>query len=64
MGGGTWIYLGTFEFDKGRKGSVKLDNGTPKGHSYKPGTAVTADAVRFGGGMGKIARGPKDSPVE
>ena len=64
MGGSTWIYLGTFEFGKGRSGWVRLDNGTPKGCAFKPGTAVTADAVRFGGGMGKIARGPKDAPVE
>ena len=64
MGGSTWVYLGTFEFDKGQKGWVRLDNGTPKGCAFKPGSAVTADAVRFGGGMGKIARGPKDSPVE
>ncbi|MGN1233111.1 MAG: xanthan lyase, partial [Candidatus Cryptobacteroides sp.] len=64
MGGGTWIYLGTFEFGKGQEGCVRLDNGTPKGCAFRPGTAVTADAVRFGGGMGKIARGPKDSPVE
>ena len=55
-GGGIWIYLGTFEFDKGRNGYVSLDNRTPEGYSHKKGSVVTADAVRFGGGMGNIAR--------
>lgn len=57
MAGGTWVYLGTFEFQKGRSGWVELDNGVPKGHAFKENTVVTADAVRFGGGMGKIDRG-------
>ena len=57
MGGGTWIYLGTFEFDEGRSGKVVLDNATPEGRGWKRGDVVTADAVRFGGGMGKTARG-------
>lgn len=51
MGGGTWVYLGTFMFDKGTKGRVELTN-----LSKKAGQIVTADAVRFGGGMGNIAR--------
>lgn len=53
MGGGTWVYLGTYEFDKGQSldGSVSLTN-----HSSHRGH-VTADAVRFGGGMGNIERG-------
>ncbi len=63
MGGGTWIYLGTFEFDKGKGGSVTLDNQVPEGHKVANNTVVTADAVRFGGGMGKVARGPIDAPV-
>ena len=60
MGGGTWIYLGTFEFGKGSQGCVILDNGTPEGCTHIKNSVVTADAVRFGGGMGKIARGQKD----
>lgn len=46
MGGGTWVYLGTFHFRKGRspQGMVTLDNS-----SQMHGT-VNADAVRFGGG--------------
>ena len=54
-GGGTWIYLGTFEFAPGSDGYVELDN---KGGG---GETVTADAVRFGGGMGKIRRGGRVS---
>lgn len=46
MGGGTWVYLGTFHFRKGEspQGMVSLDNS-----SAMHGT-VNADAVRFGGG--------------
>ena len=58
MGGGIWIYLGTFEFEK--EGRVVLENRTPKGYGHKNGSVVTADAVRFGGGMGNIARGSDD----
>lgn len=54
MGGGTWVYLGTFLFDEGQNadGSVMLTN-----ESDEAGGVVTADAVRFGGGMGNILRG-------
>ncbi|MDE5676414.1 xanthan lyase [Phocaeicola sp.] len=57
MGGGTWVYLGTFEFDKGSNdyGMVVLSN-----ESNQKGV-VCADAVRFGGGMGNISRGGKTS---
>ncbi len=51
MGGGTWIYLGHFSFEKGKKGKVVLTN-----RSSKAGQILTADAVKFGGGMGNIAR--------
>lgn len=61
IGGGTWVYLGTFEFDKGSSGYVSLDNGTPKGSRNAAGKIITADAVRFGGGMGCIARGAEPS---
>ena len=50
MGGGTWVYLGTFEFDEGEHnyGMVSLSNlSRHKG-------VISADAVRFGGGMGNI----------
>ena len=52
IGGGTWIYLGTFPFDKGKDGCVILD-GSASGSKE----IICADAVRFGGGMGNIARG-------
>lgn len=57
IGGGTWVYLGTFEFDKGNNdyGMVVLSN-----ESSEHGV-VCADAVRFGGGMGNISRGGKIS---
>ena len=60
MGGSTWIYLGTFEFANDGKGQVTLDNRTPKGYKLEKGSVVTADAVRFGGGMGNIARQRKN----
>lgn len=62
MGGGTWIYLGTFPFEQGHSDEEpavvlsNLTNGTP-------GTILTADAVKIGGGMGNIARSPKRSDV-
>lgn len=62
MGGGTWIYLGTFEFEKGDQGYVTLDSRTPEGYKFHKGKVVTADAVRFGGGMGNIARGRNFDP--
>lgn len=57
IGGGTWVYLGTFEFDKGNNdyGMVVLSN-----ESSEHGV-VCVDAVRFGGGMGNIARGGRIS---
>jgi len=53
IGGGTWIYLGTFKFDKGNKKSqgVVLSN-----QSKDENKIVSADAVRFGGGMGIVER--------
>lgn len=54
IGGNTWIYLGKFNFGKGlnpEKGKVVLDN-----QSSTAGKVVSADAVRFGGGMGIIER--------
>jgi hypothetical protein len=51
MAGSTWVYLGTFTFEEGDAGFVRLTN-----QSTATGL-VSADAVRFGGGMGKIERG-------
>ncbi len=57
MGGGTWIYLGTFHFLKGKNpetGSVKIFS-----KSNETGR-ITSDAIRFGGGMGNVARKPSN----
>ena len=53
IGGGTWVYLGTFDFDKGRDitGMVILTN------QSKEKGVVSADAIRLGGGKGNIVRG-------
>ena len=52
MGGSTWVYLGTFDFDEGYSIYNRV---TVTNHSRKHGV-VTTDAVRFGGGMGNIER--------
>ena len=62
MGGGTWIYLGTFPLQAGYSEKVPvvaLSNKTEKGG----GTVVTADAVKIGGGMGNISRSARRSDV-
>jgi hypothetical protein len=54
MSGGTWVYLGRFRFRDGvdpEAGRVLLTNAS----SSRRGK-VSADAVRFGGGMGNISR--------
>ena len=53
IGGGTWVYLGTFAFDKG----CNIYNRVVLTNRSKRRGFVTADAVRFGGGMGNIVRG-------
>ncbi len=53
MGGGTWIYLGHFDFDKGTPSAPVVElvaDGSDKN------AVVTADAVKIGGGMGNVAR--------
>lgn len=57
IGGGSWVYLGTFDFMEGESGAVV----TLSNLSDKAGEVVTADAVRIGGGMGNIGRTPCDS---
>ncbi|MFA7135035.1 MAG: xanthan lyase [Bacteroidales bacterium] len=61
MGGGTWIYLGTFHFsaDNNRKYRVELSNLTGRKNEI-----VSADGVKFGGGMGNIAREPSQEGSE
>ena len=59
MGGGTWIFLGYFTFEKGKNHQLTLSN-----KSKKAGKIVTADAVKIGGGMGNIARMPHPEGFE
>ncbi|MDM8001343.1 MAG: hypothetical protein QUS66_00305 [Bacteroidota bacterium] len=58
LGGGTWLWLGSFLFDTGAdpsRGSVTV--------SGLDGSGALIDAVRFGGGMGNVARRPAESIV-
>jgi hypothetical protein len=55
IGGETWIYLGTFQFNKGKNisnGSVTVKGATNES-KY-----IALDAIRFGGGLGNVARRP------
>ena len=57
--GGTWIWLGSFLFEKGKdqaRGSVAITG-------YN-GSEAVVDAVRFGGGMGNVARRPAASVTQ
>lgn len=59
MGGGTWVYLGTFAFDTDPTRNYVSLSTIANGKEV-----VTADAVKFGGGMGNIARYPQPDAVE
>ena len=62
MGGGTWIYLGTFPLEEGYSATVPvvtLTNVSDK----EADKIVTADAVKIGGGMGNIARSSSRSDI-
>lgn len=59
IGGGTWIYLGSFKFNKGVDATTQKVVVSNK--SFESESDVTSDAVRFGGGMGLIERGGKTS---
>lgn len=64
MGGGTWIYLGTFKFDRGRTDQgVYLTNRNKGSKRARSVELLTADAVKFGGGMGNIARKPSADTI-
>lgn len=47
-----WIYLGTYYFAAGTGANVEVSNKTAVG-----GSAIIADAIRFGNGIGDIDRG-------
>ncbi len=58
MGFGTWIYLDKFNFENGRnKNNGKVELITPKNSQL----IYSADAVRFGGGLGQMERKGKTS---
>lgn len=58
MGGGTWIYLGHFSFDKSASDEVVVEL---VNMSETENSVVTADAVKIGGGMGNVVRKVKES---
>ena len=55
MGGGTWVYLGSFDFAKGDS----LDNCIIVDNVSRFNGVVGTDAVRLGGGMGTVQRNGK-----
>lgn len=61
IGGGTWIYLGTFEFAEGKHPQTGMV--TISCESEQKGI-ISADAVKFGGGIGNVARRPADELVQ
>lgn len=61
MGGGMWVYLGTFRFSKGETGQGVIVRNNAEESGGKG--VITTDAVKFGGGMGNIRRGTGTSGV-
>ena len=55
MGGGTWVYLGTFHFTEGRGMHNSISLSDISNHNG----VVLESEVRIGGGMGSIERGGK-----
>ena len=53
MSPSTWVYLGSFGFNP-----TKKEQGVHLNNYGSEGKAVGADAVRFGAGMGNVARNP------
>ena len=54
IGGSTWIYLSTFDFNQDLNEDIHRVELTNK--STESGQYVSADAIRFGGGIGNISR--------
>ena len=59
MGGGTWVYLGTFAFDSNPDNNYVSVSNAGQGK-----VVVTSDAVKFGGGIGSVARYPQPNKIE
>jgi hypothetical protein len=62
IGGGTWIYLGTFIFPGG-EGTLPAKQSVSVNLNGKEHEVISIDAVRFGGGMGNVARRPAESII-
>ncbi len=61
IGGETWIWLGSFVFEKGKN----IDRGSVTVKREGNGNGMIAlDAVRFGGGMGNVARRPSEEIIK
>ena len=57
IGGGTWIYIGTYRFDRTAPGGDERNKVVLTNlNNDKKDRLVTADAVKFGGGMGNVGR--------
>ncbi len=54
IGGSTWEFLGKYKFKKGY--NPDSDKVILVNESSQPGRIISADAVRFGGGMGVVMR--------
>ncbi len=61
IGQGTWVYLGTFDFDVTPVGDQSKSNCVMLSTMSRHKGHIGADAVRFGGGMGNIRRGDSTS---
>lgn len=59
IGGGTWIYLGTFDFNQGKN----PQSGMVTVSRYQQAGIISTDAIKFGGGMGNVARRPADESM-
>jgi hypothetical protein len=61
IGGETWIYLGTFQFNSGK--SISEGSVVVKGLTDNSGY-IALDAIKFGGGMGNVARKPSPEIIK
>ncbi len=61
IGGETWIYLGTFQFNVGK--DISIGSVTVKG-AKKSNRYIAIDAIRFGGGMGSVVRKPSPQIIK
>jgi len=59
IGGETWVYLGTFHFNAGKS----RYNGSVTVKSNDEDKYLALDAMRFGGGMGNVARRPSSEII-